>query len=114
MKETEKHMLSPVDTEGIIGVVAWSACDHQGRRRCVAVEREKTTLVAHVKQYAMMRARQEEEYQELSKVITHKRQGKLLAMMERKQNLISEAPEDLRTRIFQEIRDLDEKMSGED
>ena len=36
------------------------------------------------------------------------------AMMERKRNLMSEAPENLRKQVFQEIRDLDEKISGED
>ena len=56
------------------------------------------TLVANLKQYAMMRARHEEAYQELRKVIKdmNERQGKLLAMMERKQNLMGEAPEDFR------------------
>ena len=34
--------------------------EEMGRRRLVAVEREKTTLVANAKQYAMMRAKQEE------------------------------------------------------
>ena len=42
------------------------------------------------------------------------RQGKLLAMMERKRNLMSEAPEDLGKQIFREIRDLDEKISEEE
>ena len=59
-----------IDTEGIIGVLAWSACDHEGSR-LVAVETKETTLVANVKQYGMMRPRQEEEYQELRKVITY-------------------------------------------
>ena len=40
------------------------------------------------------------------------KQGKLLAMMERKRNLISEAQEDLRIQIFQEIKD--EKISGKE
>ena len=40
MKEMEKHILSPVGMEGIIGVLAWSVCDHEGRRRFVAVDRE--------------------------------------------------------------------------
>ena len=38
------------------------------------------------------------------------RQGKLLAAMDRKRSLMSEPPEELRTQIFQEIRDLDEKI----
>ena len=41
------------------------------------------------------------------------RQGKFLAMVDRKRNLMSEAPEDLREKISQEISDLDEKISGE-
>ena len=76
------------------------------------MEREKTTLVANMKQKTMMRATQKEECQELSKVIVEKmcgRQRKLLTMMERNTNLMSEAPEDLRKPIIQEIRDMDEK-----
>ena len=66
--------------------------------------------------FSVVSARQEEECQELSKVIKYvsERQEKLLAMVERKRNLISEAPEDLRKQIFQEIRNLDEKISGDD
>ena len=73
-------------------------------------------LVTKMKQFAMMRARQEEECQELRRVIKYmnEMQGKYLAVMERKQNLMSEAQEDLRKKIFQEIRDLDEKISGEE
>ena len=41
MKEMEKHTLSPIDTESIIGVLAWSACDHEERTRFVAVERRR-------------------------------------------------------------------------
>ena len=43
MKEMEKHILSPIDTEGTIGIFSWSACDREGRRRFVAVKSEKTT-----------------------------------------------------------------------
>ena len=35
-------------------------------------------------------------------------------MMERKKSLLSEAPEDLRQQICQEIRELDERISGEE
>ena len=42
------------------------------------------------------------------------RQEKLLAMMERQRTLMSEAPEDLRQHTFQEIGNLDEKISGEE
>ena len=35
-------------------------------------------------------------------------------MMERKQHLRSDAPEALRRKIFQEIRDLDERVSAEE
>ena len=33
MKEVEKDILSPIDTEGILGVLAWSACDREGNRQ---------------------------------------------------------------------------------
>ena len=62
-----------------------------------------------------MRARQQEACQELSTVIKYlsARQGKLLAMMGRRRNLMSEAVGELRKPVFQEIRDLYEKISGD-
>ena len=42
------------------------------------------------------------------------RRGKLLAAMDRKRKLMSEVPEELRKQSFQEIRDLDERISEED
>ena len=42
------------------------------------------------------------------------REGKLSAMMEPKQKLMSEGPGDLRRKIFREIRDLDEVISVEE
>ena len=74
----EEHVLSPMDTEGIIGVFAWSACDHEGCRRCVALKREKATPMANAKQ-CVMRAKQEEACQELHEAINcmNERQGRL-------------------------------------
>ena len=69
-------------------------------------------------QHTVMRARQEKACQELSKIIKYmsERQEKLLAVMERKKSSSSEAPEDFRKQIFQEIREPDEKKknSGEE
>ena len=58
--------------------------------------------MANVKPYALMRAMQDEEYEELHGATEHmnERQGKLLAMMERKQKLMSRAPEDFREEVF--------------
>ena len=63
-----------------------------------------------------MRARKEEECQEPRKLIEcmSERQRKLLCVMDPKRNLMSEAPEELRTQIFPEIRGLDEKISDEE
>ena len=73
-------------------------------------------LVANMKQCTMIRARQEEECKNSVRFPKNmnERHGKLLAKMERKQNLMSKAPEDLRKKMFQEVRDLDEKISGEE
>ena len=62
-----------------------------------------------------MLAKQEEECQELSKVIKHmsERQEKLLALMERKKSLQKEALEDLRKQIFRAVRELDERSPFE-
>ena len=63
--------------------------------------------MAKMKQYAMLRAMQDEEYQEFHQAIEYMngRQGKLLAMRERKHILISGA---LRGKIFQKITDVGE------
>ena len=67
-------------------------------------------------EYAMMRAKLEEAYQELRKTIKYlnERQEKFLAMIQRERNLTREPLEALRKRIFQEIRNLDERISGEE
>ena len=52
-EELEKYMLRPTGTEGVVGILAWSACDHEGRRRFAAAKREKTTLVANMEQCAV-------------------------------------------------------------
>ena len=72
--------------------------------------------MADVKQYAVMRAKQDEEYQELHEAIEYMngRHGKLLAMMELKQKLMSGAPEDLRGRFSRRVRVLDERISVEE
>ena len=59
-----------------------------------------------VSQCAVTRAKEDEEYPELYEAIEYmnERQGKLLAMMERKQKLMSAAPEDLWRKILQEMR----------
>ena len=74
----EEHVLSPMDTEGVIGASAWSACDHEGCRRCVALKRENATPMANAKQ-CVMRAKQEEACQELHEAINcmNERQGRL-------------------------------------
>ena len=58
----ETYILSSTDAVGIIGVLAWSACVREGRRRFVATK---------ANQNAMMRAMQDDEYQELHEVIEH-------------------------------------------
>ena len=67
---------------------------------------------ARLDEYSRMGARQEE----VRKVITYvsERQGKRLAMMERKRNLMSKAPEDHRKQTFQEISGLDERISAKE
>ena len=54
--EVETYILSSKDAEGIIGVLVWSACDHEGRRKSVAIKRQRTTLVASTNKFAVMRA----------------------------------------------------------
>ena len=72
--------------------------------------------MANAKRCAMMRAKHEEAYQELHEAIKfmNERQGKLLVTMKRTQKLMSEAPEALRGKMLQEIRDSDERISGEE
>ena len=71
MEELEKYILSPTDTEGIIGVLALRPCDHEGRRIFVAAKRNQTTLVTDVSQCAVMRAKEDEEYPELYEAIEY-------------------------------------------
>ena len=63
----------------------------------------------------VMWARQE-ECQELRMVIKHmsERKGELLVLMERKKSLLKEASGDFRMQIFQDVRELDERLSKEE
>ena len=45
MEELDKCISSPIDTDTIVGVSAWSACAHERRRRFVAMKRKKTTTI---------------------------------------------------------------------
>ena len=94
--------------------LSFGACDREGRRRFVARKTKEATLVANVKQYAMMRAMQHEEYQELHEAIEYmnERQGKLMSTMERRQMLMGEVPE-LRDKLSEETRVYD-RISAEE
>ena len=85
----------------------------KGAERFVAMKTKEATLVANVKQYAMMRAMQNEEYQELHQVIEYmnERQEKLMSTMERQQKLMRKVPEH-RKAICQEIKVLDDRISA--
>ena len=74
------------------------------------------TLVANPKQYAMMRAMQDEEYRELHEVIEYmnERQERLTSTMERKQQLMGEVPEIREFFSSQEVRVLDDRISAEE
>ena len=88
-------MLSPTDTESVIGILARSVCDHVGRRKLETRKGKKTTLVANAQQYAMMRAVQEQECRELQEATEYRneRHKRLMSMMERKLKLMGEIPE---------------------
>ena len=69
VEELETKILNSTDAEGIVGASAWSASEREGRRMFVAKKTKEATLVATVKQHAMMRAVQDKTYQELFEVI---------------------------------------------
>ena len=77
-----------------------------GRRLTESLRRKE-----EYEENTVMQARQEE----LGKVIKNmsERQEKLLAIIERKNSLLSEATEDLRKQIFQTIRELDDRIYKE-
>ena len=50
----------------LFDVLAWNACDHERRRRVVD---ENIGSGTNVKQYAMMRAKQDEQHQKLHRII---------------------------------------------
>ena len=69
-----------------------------------------------VRQYAMLRRRQDTEYQDLHEIIEYmyEMQTGLMATMERKQKLMRGAPDKFRETFCQEIKDLDERISAEE
>ena len=69
MEELEKYGLGPIDTEGIIGVVAWSACAHEERRRCVAIEKKEDAAGKWWSSLRRLRATRDRECRELQEAI---------------------------------------------
>ena len=116
LKKIDLFMLTVHNTRSITQMMQmnWNvvACDHEGRRR--AMRTREGTLVANVGQYAMLRGRQDAEYLELHEIIEYinEKRGRLLVTIERKQKLMSGASETFREHLFQEIRDVDDRISA--
>ena len=117
--ELEYCLFGPEESEVDIRHIAMNARGKKRRRlfHIFCGQGQSVFLVVSASrwdEYSRMRVRQEEECQELSKVIKDmsERQGKLFGLMDRRRSLMSEAPEELRKQIFQEIKDLAKKISG--
>ena len=123
MRKKDRIIFQVFSTQGQSEFLVVSAARWDEYSRMRAGQEEKCQELSKVierqrrkeeyEEHTVMWARRQEECQELGKVIkyTSERQVKLLAMMERKKSLLSEAPEALRNQNFQEIRELDEKIS---
>ena len=87
----------------------------KGTEGFVAMKTMDATLVANVKQYAIMRAIQDEEFQELHEIIEYKndRQERLLSTLKREQKLMGDVLE-LREHSCHQIRVLDDRISAEE
>ena len=83
VEELETYILSSTDADGILDVSAWNAYDHRRRRRLIALKTMEATLVANAKQYATMRARQDEECQDFHEIIEY--------MNERQERLVEKS-----------------------
>ena len=104
MGELKTYLLCPTDVADIVDVLAKNAYDQKGRRMIVLVETKDRHLVAGTRQPAIMRARMESDYQELQVIIKHMnmKQKELLTVVERKQKLMSGAPEKIRETFLQD------------
>ena len=78
VEELEKQILSTLDIEVNSRVLAWSACDHEGRRKFVAVKTKGD-------KYVRMRAKRENAYHLRPSKGRTRGKGSSLAMMEGKQ-----------------------------
>ena len=70
VEELETDLLCPADVEGITDALAWKACDHEGRRRFAAIRTREGTLVADVRQYAMLGRSQDAECQDPTRLLS--------------------------------------------
>ena len=69
-----------------------------------------------MRQHARYRARIEAHFHDLQEIIEcmNMKQKGLLATMERKQKLLSQAPEDLQGKLFQDVVVSDDRISVEE
>ena len=78
VKKLQTYMKGNRQTLKVLSASSPGARDREGHSSCVAMKTKEATLVANVKHYAMMRAIQDEEYQELHEIIEcmNERRGK--------------------------------------
>ena len=107
--------MSSTDAAGIVGVLAWKAYDEEGRTRFVSMKAREATVAANVKLHATMRARQDEEHQELHEIIefVNETRERLMSTMKRKRKLMGEVPRAAR-QSFHETRVLVDRISAEE
>ena len=93
VEELEAYLLCQTDVTVLS--MSWPSmrANQKGHRRCAFVKRKEGHMVADMRQYAILRERQETDNKELKEIIEHMgvKQRGLLATVERKQKLNSGA-----------------------
>ena len=115
VKKLQTYMKGNRQTLKVLSASSPGARDREGHSSCVAMKTKEATLVANVKHYAMMRAIQDEEYQELHEIIEcmNERRERLMSTMKRKQKLMGDVPA-LHEKLHHDMMVLDDRIWAEE
>ena len=95
MEELEKYVSSLIDAQGILGVLSWSACDHEGRNIFVAMKKKEDGAGGNCEAVCGVASNARKGVPRASEAIEcrNERHKRLVSMMDLKQNLLRDVPE---------------------
>ena len=113
--ELDHFFLSPEDNAISILSFGENACDERGRMEFAVLETKRSIEVAEIRRFfEALQENQHRNFREQQEAIEplSATQSKLLATIERKQKLMTEASDEIQRKVLQDVLALEDKFSA--